>query len=1680
MTSLKRKIVPDIVRTKQKRRKTTPELVHSPESVGTAKRQGPTHQDGNAANPSKKPTAALSPLEPAPFPRGGASLLTPVERKQIQAQATRDTLFESGIQDIGSLSRGSENDIDETGDQRGEIIGKKDSKTKSKRKRFQELDMGNRPKIESFKFKHIVSGTILLGQVVHVTMRDLALALPNGLTGHVPLTAISRQITEDVESILLRHDVHMDEDSEVDAGDIDIRQYFLKGQYLRSCVTSASDSSQELEPGSKKRIELSVEPTLCNAGMDHSSLVLNNTVQASITSVEDHGLVMDLGLENNQIQGFLSFKEMDRDGLPTQFRPGMVFLCLIIGPISNGRTVKLSVRGKKISLVEQSFLRTAPSVNSILPGTAVEILLSDVTEGGLAGQLMGMLDVTSDIIHSGMRDMVNGDLRVKEPGARIRARLIFTLPSAERRKLGFSLLPHILKFEHTKPAESLEDDRPKPSDIYPDFLILRAEPGFGVFAKIGKSTATAFVHLSRLSDSKIDSIAPYNGPYKVGSTHRGRILGYDAMDNLFTASFQDAVINQPFLRIEDVKTGQKVKGIIEKATIRDGDVTGLLISLADGVSGLVPRIHMSDVQLQQPEKRFKIGSSISARVVSTDPTKRQIRLTLKKSLVNSDAEIWRDLAMIKPGSMSPGALVKVDRHGAVVQFFGNIKGFLPVSEMSEAYIKDATQHFREGQVINVTATEVDPEKKRLILTCKDPEFTDKARRKALKDLRIGSLVSGKVFEKTEDDLLLRLEGSDLIARLELVHISDGSLPKRDSAFNKIRVGQILQDVLVLDVLVKRGLVKLCNRTSLKAAANDGQLPSSLGDIREGMDVKGFITNITEAGVFVGFAAGMTGLLSRSLLPPELSSLPDYGMSRFQVISARVHSVKQDETETRFWLTTRPLQRTISSTEKDHSNANAIPTLVDPVDGRSASINDFVAGYQTKAQIISVKESQINVILAKDVQGRIHVSDLFDDWKAIKDKKRPLRRFQNKQILPVRILGLHDARNHRFLPISHRSGKASVFEVSAKPSLIEASELEKVTLDKIQVGSSWTAFVNNVTEDWVWVNITPNIRGRVRIIDLADDVLLLRDVAAHFPIGCALQVHVTAVDLGTGYLDLSAKTKGSSSSIAWNDLSKGLIVPGRVTRSGERQILVQLNEKIVGAVDLVDMADDFSKADPTKLQKNDIVRVCVLDVDAPNKKVSLSTRPSKVMSSSLSVIDPEITGLDQVEVNGIYRGFISSVVENGIFVVLGHAVTAFVRVTNLSDSFLKDWKSHYQRDQLVRGRVIAKDHASKRLQMSLKQSVLKQDYKPPMTLDDLSIGQIVAGKVAKVEDFGVFIVVDESSNVRGLCHRSELSDRPVEDVRRIYSENDAVKAKVLKIELERRRINFGLKASYFAKSSLVEPNSDQGPVDMSISGGAGFLDASEADEDTLDKTSAAGRLDRVDKSTHRQGEDLSGTIQNSSSTDDHRGESSDDTNSNDHDDQGLPLRMNGNGPIQHTDGLSTGGFNWSGAAIEDGQRSKDDSDSDSEDHGQGQGQNRLRGDEVQIDRTGDLDAHGPQSADDYERLLLGKPDSSLLWLQYMALQLELGEIDIARQIARRALDTIGIGQDEEKRNVQVALLNLENTYGDDDSILDTFGRACQLHDPKDIHGRLGSIYIQSGKHDVCCSRHVSSSNDTDFL
>jgi len=486
------------------------------------------------------------------------------------------------------------------------------------------------------------------------------------------------------------------------------------------------------------------------------------------------------------------------------------------------------------------------------------------------------------------------------------------------------------------------------------------------------------------------------------------------------------------------------------------------------------------------------------------------------------------------------------------------------------------------------------------------------------------------------------------------------------------------------------------------------------------------------------------------------------------------------------------------------------------------------------------------------------------------------------------------------------------------------------------------------------------------------------------------------------------------------------------------VVVQLSDDLVGVVSLIDMADDYDLADPARFQKGEIVRAFVLQVDKPNKRIFLSLRLSKILSSGLDIKDPELS-LQTANVGDVRRGFVSNVAEKGVFVTLAHGLTGFVRVTNLSDEYLKEWKDQFQKDQLVKGKITLVDRDSGHIQMSLRKSHIDGTYKPPISFSDLNPGDVVEGKIAKIESFGVFIVVANSENVRGLCHRSEIAEKRVEDVTKLgFSEGDVVKVKVLKVEPEQRRVNFGMKASYFA----TDVNDD------------------ELEDDEMTGSDVDGQAEDHDEDDVSDGEGVEVDLTALA-----------DQASVDADSDGISIDLNNDGNAMEVDAkpasakaLSVGGFDWFGIPESTKSVSKRPTEASEDESQTVKPKKKRKKPEILVDRTGDLDKDGPQSVDDFERLLLTEPDNAQLWIQFMAFYVDLGDIDAARDVAEKALKSIGLAQEQEKQMIWVALFNVESTFGDSQTLDAALQRACQTMDPEEMHSRLASIYIQSGKHE----------------
>lgn len=144
----------------------------------------------------------------------------------------------------------------------------------------------------------------------------------------------------------------------------------------------------------------------------------------------------------------------------------------------------------------------------------------------------------------------------------------------------------------------------------------------------------------------------------------------------------------------------------------------------------------------------------------------------------------------------------------------------------------------------------------------------------------------------------------------------------------------------------------------------------------------------------------------------------------------------------------------------------------------------------------------------------------------------------------------------------------------------------------------------------------------------------------------------------------------------------------------------------------------------------------------------------------------------------------------------------------------------------------------------------------------------------------------------------------------------------------------------------------------------------------------------------------------------------------------------------------------------------------------QKQNKPR---IEVDNTLDMHTRNPQSSSDFERLLLGSPNSSYLWIRYASFYLQLSDVSRAREIMRRALCTINFREEKERFNIWISMLNLETAFGTDQTLDEVFKEATRANDSKTVHLRLASIYQQADKTEARnCFHFILQSSHAHFV
>jgi len=161
-------------------------------------------------------------------------------------------------------------------------------------------------------------------------------------------------------------------------------------------------------------------------------------------------------------------------------------------------------------------------------------------------------------------------------------------------------------------------------------------------------------------------------------------------------------------------------------------------------------------------------------------------------------------------------------------------------------------------------------------------------------------------------------------------------------------------------------------------------------------------------------------------------------------------------------------------------------------------------------------------------------------------------------------------------------------------------------------------------------------------------------------------------------------------------------------------------------------------------------------------------------------------IEELEEGQVRIGRVSSVADFGAFVDLGGA-DGLVHLTELSWSAVAHPSHVVHVGEEVEVLVLGVDREKKKIALSLKRT-RRQPW--DSISEHYAIGQIVPARITKLATFGAFAELEPG--IEGLIHISELSDERIQNPKNVVREGEQVTVKILRIELERRRLGLSLK------------------------------------------------------------------------------------------------------------------------------------------------------------------------------------------------------------------------------------------------------------------------------------------------
>ena len=362
------------------------------------------------------------------------------------------------------------------------------------------------------------------------------------------------------------------------------------------------------------------------------------------------------------------------------------------------------------------------------------------------------------------------------------------------------------------------------------------------------------------------------------------------------------------------------------------------------------------------------------------------------------------------------------------------------------------------------------------------------------------------------------------------------------------------------------------------------------------------------------------------------------------------------------------------------------------------------------------------------------------------------------------------------------------------------------LKEIEVGQVRKGVVKNIADFGAFVDLG-GIDGLLHITDMSWGRIGHPSDMVH--IDQDLEVMVLSVDLDQEKIGLGLKQKSDS---PWSQvLTKyppDTRVRGTVVNIMNYGVFVKLEDGLEGLVHISEMSWTRRLNHPSEMVGlGDEVDVIVLGTNKEKQEISLGMKQAQINPWTLigqkhppgSVIEGRVRNLTN------YGAFIE--IEDGIDGLLHVSDMSWTRRITHPSELLK-------KGQPVKCMVLNVDEEKMRVALGLKQ--LTEDPWERAIPEKYVPGQIIKGKVAKITTFGVFVELEPE--LEGLLHISELADQKVENPEDVVKMDQEVEVKILRVDLEDRKIGLSLKRVRWAEEESEDGEAATSAAPKQLRGG----------------------------------------------------------------------------------------------------------------------------------------------------------------------------------------------------------------------------------------------------------------------